>query len=255
MANDARALITRALRTLGVLATGEAAPADVANDALESLNEMLDTWSLESLAVYDETLTTHVLTASKASYTIGSGGDIAISWPIQIDMAQLRVTTATPNIDLPLRVLSDQEYAVIPLKTEESTYPTSVWLDRNYPLAVLHLWPVPNQVNTLVLWTKGIVQTFAALSTLVSVPRGYERALRFNLAVELAPEYGKAVSAELRELARESKAWVKRANSKPLLLTSLACPMGGRRRYNVQSDAAATAGGSGFGPGFGPGFG
>ncbi len=40
----ARTLITRSLRTLGVLHSGETPSAEEANDALDALNEMLGAW-------------------------------------------------------------------------------------------------------------------------------------------------------------------------------------------------------------------
>ena len=48
--------------------------------------------------------------------------------------------------------------------------------------------------------------------TPVSLAAGYARALRTNLAVELAPEFGRQVDVLIVQQARESLADVKRAN-------------------------------------------
>lgn len=235
----ARTLITSALQRLGAIATGEVPSADEAQDGLTALNDLLETWSLENLLVLSDTITTHVLTASTQSYTIGSGGDIAITWPVQVEQAQLRVTSSTPNLDLPLRVLNPEEYGGIRLKTEESTYPQAVYLHTTYPLATLYLWPVPTEANTLMLWTKGLVGTFATLDTNVTLARGYARALRYNLAVELASEHGRSITSELAALALSSKGILKRSNTKPVYAT-IDIP-GGRSvgAYNWLSDEGA----------------
>ena len=47
----ARTLITRSLRTLGVLHSGETPSAEEANDALDSLNEMLGAWIHDGLDI------------------------------------------------------------------------------------------------------------------------------------------------------------------------------------------------------------
>lgn len=237
----ARTLISASLRQLGVVATGEVPTAAEADDALDLLNEMLEAWSLESYAVIAETLTTHTLTALQASYTVGSGGNIAIDWPLQIDQAQLRVTSVVPNLDLPIRVLNEQEYALIRLKTQQSTYVQAVWLHTTFPLATLFVWPIPTDANDLILWTKGVVASFATLDTSVTLGRGYARAIRCNLLLELAPEHGRIVTPNMLDLARESLATVKRGNTKPRL-AFIDVPAGQGRdygSYNWRDDRGA----------------
>ena len=59
-----------------------------------------------------------------------------------------------------------------------------------------------------------------ALADKLSLPPGYMRALRFNLAVELASDFGIAVPTYVAKGARESKADVARANSNELAFIS-----------------------------------
>jgi len=44
--------INRALRLLGVLAEGETSSASVSQDSLMALNQMIDSWNTERLAVF-----------------------------------------------------------------------------------------------------------------------------------------------------------------------------------------------------------
>ena len=53
---------------------------------------------------------------------------------------------------------------------------------------------------------------FANLSDSFTFLPGYEDAIRYNLAIRLCPRNGIAVTAEMQDLARSSKAIIKRAN-------------------------------------------
>ena len=62
-------------------------------------------------------------------------------------------------------------------------------------------------------------------------PRGYERALRYALAVELAPEFGKDVPDTVRKISRASKAVIKRLNSMPQIMQGDAAIASSKNTY------------------------
>lgn len=74
----------------------------------------------------------------------------------------------------------------------------------------------------------------AALNTTIAYPPGYARAFRYNLALELAPEYQAPVTPEVRQIALNSLATLKTMNSPDLELNSdlLPQPTG----YNYRAD-------------------
>ena len=80
----ARDLIKRSLRRIHVLDADEEPTDAEANDALESLNEMLDLWAANKSYVYATQENDHVWTASAQSQTIGSGGDFNTTRPVKI---------------------------------------------------------------------------------------------------------------------------------------------------------------------------
>lgn len=239
----ARTIVTDSLRHLGVIAQGEVPTAEEASEGLSLLNDMLDSWSLESMLIIADTITTFTLTALKKTYTVGPSQDIDITWPIQIEQAQLRVDDFTPNLDLNLRILNEVEYGLIRLKDQESTYPQAIFLHTTFPTGTLFVWPVPTAQQQMVIWHKGIVASFATLDTDVSLPRGYPLGLTWNLAEYLAPSYGIEVpfGSTIEMRARETKAVIKRSNSKPSL-SFMDVPAGQRRdygSYNWLSDYGA----------------
>jgi hypothetical protein len=54
--------------------------------------------------------------------------------------------------------------------------------------------------------------TAVAIGDTLAFPPGYNKAIKFNLAVELAPEYGKQAPAEVVAIAEATKYKLKRTN-------------------------------------------
>ena len=71
-----------------------------------------------------------------------------------------------------------------------------------------------------------------ALDTEIVMPAGYEDAMVYNLAVRLAPDYGKQVSADIAAMAMETKGNVKRSNHRSSYLEVDAALLP-RTRYNI----------------------
>jgi hypothetical protein len=71
----ALSLITSALRLIGVIASGEAVPIDEANDSLMVLDQMIDAWNADHLAIYTSSSSDYALIAGQQEYTLGPGGD------------------------------------------------------------------------------------------------------------------------------------------------------------------------------------
>lgn len=218
-------LIRGALRTLGVLASSETPTAAEQADALTSLNDMLDSWAGERLALYATLRSTHTLTVGLSPHTIGTSGTFNVTRPVRIDRASIILASATTS-ERPLDILSDGEWQLTADKVTRGT-PSALWVETAHPLEKLWLNPVPNAADTLVLYTWQQLGRFASASVTVDLPPGYQRAIRYNLAAELAGEYGVSLSGDNASIAAESKATLKRLNSKPGYLRCDAAALGG----------------------------
>lgn len=206
-------IVRRAFQLIGIVGEGEEPSAEMSSDGLESLNDMVEAWANESLLLYQVQFETFTWPSGQSSRTIGSGGNFDTVRPLALDPATFIRIAST---DYTLDVLDHAQYAAIPDKTSAGSQPELIHLDRTYPLANLYVWPVPDQSVELHLATLKQLTAFAGLTTSVSLPPGYKRLLRFNLALELAPEYGGAsVSPEVLRIAKESKAKLKSTNSVP----------------------------------------
>lgn len=214
-----RDVISGAFRLLGVLAAGENPQADETQDALASLNDMIEAWKIERLMVFAILSQRFNLVAGKKSYTLGPGGDFAAERPVRIDQVSLIYTVDSPQpLTLPIDIINLDQYQALVTPDVTSTIPLQVYPNEDYPLRTLSFYPVPSLNLPIDLFTWKLIDGFADVNQTISLPPGYARALRFNLALELADEYGKQVPVATAAIARDAKAAIKSANSPVLLM-------------------------------------
>jgi len=214
IAQTAQKIVNKALRMIGHLRPDEISTATESAYALDSLNTMISSWQTEKLVVYAFVDTAFTLSASDGSYTVGPAGNFALTpRPTKIEKCFVRAS----NIDYPVELVDFAKWMSIPDKTSESDIPIYAYYEPTLTTGTLLLWPIPNAAHSLHIITWTTMGEFSALSTAISLPPGYERALTYNLAIEIASDYGKEPSDSVAEIARESKATIKRMNTRPIL--------------------------------------
>lgn len=212
MATTAQDQIYGALRLLGVLAEGEAPSTYTTDDALLALNQMIDSWNTERLSVY--TIQEQVFTwpATQVSRTLGPSGNFVGNRPILLDDATFFVDSAT-GVSHPVSIINHAEYNSIALKTATGTYPQVISIEMTYPDVTMSVYPVPSvPLDWHFVSVLELAQP-ATLGTTLSLPPGYLRAFRYNLACELAPEFGVEPSPTVQRVAMDSKRNLKRVNN------------------------------------------
>lgn len=235
----ARDLISSSLRLIGATASGETPTNAELADAFTALNALIDGWATQSLTV--PTVGRHVfaLVSNQGTYTVGPTGDFVLPRPTDIINAGLVYLGATPTIEWPMEKIEDDEYAAIGIKDLSTVYPRQFYYNPTSPNGTLFLWPTPTAINNIALYTPDVFTQFADLSSSVILPPMYARALRYNLAVDLAPEFGKALDATVAGIATNSLAALKAANEKPSQLSVDGMYLSNRARwsrYNILSN-------------------
>jgi len=221
----ARDLIKGSLRLLGVLASGEEPSADEAQDALSSLNSLLDSWRNERLMAYAVLSETFPLVAGQKSYTIGPGGDFDTVRPVRIERVQFNYTQGGAVLPLNLNVtlLDLDQYNQFVVPDTASPIPMWMYANEDFPLRTLYLYTVPAIAETVDLYVWKQLASFDSLDASIALPPGYEKALRFALACDLAPEFGTLPSAAVVSGAEEAKENIKSVNNRsPLMQTDAA---------------------------------
>jgi len=226
--------INRALRLLGVLAEGETTSSEAANDALMALNQMIDSWSTERLSVFSTQDQVFTWPTNEINQSLGPTGDFVGNRPILIDDATYFRDPQT-NVSFGVKLINQQQYDGIAVKTVTSTYPQVMFVNNTYPNMDLFIYPKPTRALEWHFISVEELSQPASLSTTLSFPPGYLRAFTYNLACELAPEFGVEPSPQVQRIAMTSKRNLKRINN-PDDIMSMPYPLvATRQRFNVYS--------------------
>ena len=232
MATTAGDIITGALRLIGVVAEGESPSPESAADALSAMNQMIESWNTERLSVFATEDQVFSWPATVISRTLGPTGDFVGNRPILVDDATYFKDPST-GVSYGLKLINQQQYNGIALKTVQSTYPQVMWVNMTYPDIEMYIYPVPTRVLEFHIVSVEQLSRPAILATNLTFPPGYLRAFRYNLACELAPEFGVEPSRQVQRIAMTSKRNLKRINN-PDDLMSIPYPIvGNRQRYNI----------------------
>ena len=184
------------MRTLGIVEAGGTPTSDELNDGLEALYFMLRFWGIKGLVVPFVSSENFSLTGA-TSYTIGSGGDFDTVRPTRIVGAYTRAG----SLDSHLKIIGGDKYRAL---AQKSTSGTGAWLYYNptSPLGTIYLYPLSS--DTIYLDSYKQLTDPATLATDTGFAPEFDEAIKFNLALRLAPEFGKSTPNEVAHLAKET---------------------------------------------------
>lgn len=202
-------LIRSSMRLIGVLASGEQPTPDEINDGLLVLNDMLENWSTETMSVWGSSNQTFALVPGQSIYTIGPAGNWNTDRPVDIDDSYMTFS----GVDFPVKVISQEAYNEINLKSMQQPIVERLLYVNEFPLGKVTVWPVPTQANNITLTMKRILDFPVALADTLTGPPGFVKAIRYCLAIEMAPEFGVEPSPTVVSVAADAKGDYKRANT------------------------------------------
>ena len=231
MAYTAGDQITRALRLLGVLAEGETASAATAQDALVAMNQMIDSWNTERLSVFCTQDQIFSWPSGEIKRTLGPTGDFVGNRPVLMDDATYY--KAPNGVSYGIKFINQDQYNGIAVKTSTSTFPQVIFVNNTFPNVEMYVYPRPTQVLE---WHFISVQELtqpATLATELHFPPGYMRAFAYNLAMEIAPEFGVEPSPQVQRIAMTSKRNLKRINNPYDVMSLPYAVVANRQRFNI----------------------
>jgi len=224
--------INGALRVLGILAEGETPSAATSQDALTALNQMIDSWNTERLSVFNTQDQTYLWTPGLKTQTLGPSGDFVGNRPIMIDDSTYFRDPAN-GISFGIKLINQQQYDGIAVKTVTSTYPQVMWINMEYPNITMTIYPVPTKVLEWHFISVDELMSVPSLSTNILMPPGYLRAFKYNLACEIANEFGIEPPPNVARIAMTSKRNLKRINNPDDIMSLPYSIVGTRQRFNI----------------------
>jgi len=193
---------------------------------------MIDSWDTERLAVFSTQDQVFDWPSGESTRSLGPTGDFVGERPVLLDDATYFRDPQT-NVSYGIKFINQQQYDGIAVKTVTSTYPQVMFTNMTYPNIEMVIYPVPLR---LLEWHFISVERLtqpATLATAILFPPGYLRAFRYNLACELAPEFGIEPSPMVSRIAMYSKRDLKRINNPDDIMALPYGIVGTRQRYNI----------------------
>lgn len=176
----ARKVVTRSLRLLGVLPSDEDPTAIDMEFGIEELNVLLKSWQINGPDLWRQTEASLTLTANTAAFPLATN-------PYRVIDCRLRRN----GIDLPMEILTRQEYFEMPLKTATGV-PTQYYPDNARYGVTLYIWPVLASVSGETIeytYQRRFFDVTSADETL-DLPQEYLGIISTSLAAALAPAFG-----------------------------------------------------------------
>jgi hypothetical protein len=199
--------INRALRSTGILASGESADAAMAADAFVTLNDMLDSWSVANIFLYCMVDVPLSATLNQGQYTIGPGGNFNTVRPTTIQS----MTYQVGEISYDVTPLTRDQFSSIGVKSNGGI-PAWFNYEPTFPLGVISIYPVPATAGTLLAQLPQQFTQFATLTTNINFPPGYNEAIHLGLAVMLCNEFKIELTPLLKASEQRAFKRIKRAN-------------------------------------------
>ena len=203
----AAVIIEDALKENLIISEGETPSATMYADGLRMLNRLCDTLSNQDDFAYYSLQLSMAMTG-QTSFTIGAtGADLTAARPISIESA----VVTRDSITYPVKIIDNQRYDLITLKSLSGANTAAIYYEATYPNGTVYCYPLSTGC-TLQMRVLNQVKNFAATTTQIDMPEGYEDFLMLGLAIRMAPSYGRPVNPDTRIAFNRAKKLVSNIN-------------------------------------------
>lgn len=172
-------IVTRAMRQVTILSSGENPTDEEMDDGINELNGMLKTWQVEA----------NLFRNATATLTIPAGtGAATLPTDVRAINSARHVISATN--ERPLNLWNRDEWMALPNRATVGAYPTAFVLNKTIDGLELRIWPVPATDITVNLDYSRVAETVTAPNQTVDVPQDWTEAVVYNLASRIAGMFG-----------------------------------------------------------------
>jgi len=205
-------IILSALRKCGAVEPADTASTidpNIVTNCAQALNLMVKQWMTEGIKLWTVGELSFPLVVNQTSYTIGpSGQNVTSSRPLRLLQAWLRNTAVTPYIDIPLMIISRQDYNVLGSKFSTGIA-NSIWLNPGQTTSTVKMFLTPDSTvatnYTVYMVVQFPIDDLNAASDIPEFPNEWMQALVWGLADQLSLEYGLPVNQRQEILMKAEK--------------------------------------------------
>lgn len=195
-------LIKGSMRLVGGLGVGRGieGAGSIAVDCLFHLNAMVQSWNLERCFIHK------IVEYTFADVLAGAATFAVTPTPIRVESARW----VDGDTSSPIEVVNYERWIRVNRNDFAATgTPEHLYIDG---ASLGHLWPIPDAAGDVIIGIWSPVAALAAADVL-ALPPGYERALMFGLACEIASIFpDTSISQYVLDTAADAKAAIKRLN-------------------------------------------
>jgi len=192
-------VIEAAMRGLSVLEEGAQPSATSVINASMSLNLIIKNWQKDGIKLWTISEIALPLVASKTSYSIGpsgTGSDLTSPKPLKVIQSYLRNVQVTPAVDIPMQVISRQEYNTLGSKFSTGLV-NSIFYTPNVTSGVVNVYLTPDSstVSNYVLYmtVQRSLMDMVKPTDNFDFPAEWFLALKWALMAEIASDYDKTM--------------------------------------------------------------
>lgn len=211
-------LLTGVLKEIRVARAGDVPSPDDMDDVLQIFNEVLDEWNADRRAAYNLTFTDFTLVPNLSPHTIGPAASgpaganptfVVVQRPVTLEAAQLNMG-GSPAVFRGINVRDDAWYQQQPMPGLTQSVPTDVYYSDDWTdptnlgsgYGALYFFGVPNTAYGVRLWMRVLLAQVTDLTLNLSLPQGYQAALRLTVSERAAAWFGQVVAPSTAEAAR-----------------------------------------------------
>lgn len=212
-------IITDAMQLLGIYAPGDPLTDADAERGLSVFNDLLDTWSNLTLSCFTILENSFPLVPMQNQYTIGPGGQINTTRPLKlIDGPGAAYVQDFNGNNYGVSVVPRDQWNLFGNRSNlvTSDFPDIIFYDPQFPLGVINIMPFPTIAYTMFFDSYSQLAELTDLTSTLSLPPGYKRALTTNLAVDLQPYFAVGqINPLVVAMAMKTHGDIKRTNMRP----------------------------------------
>ncbi len=207
-------VIVSALRKLGVVEpadTSATIDANLVTNGAQALNLMIKQWMTEGIKLWTVNEQSFPLTVSKTVYTFGPAGtssDFTVDKPLRLIQAWLRNNTVSPVIDIPLNIISKQEYNILGSKFSTGIA-NSIYLNPGVTNTTIKLFLTPDTLTsttyTVYVVTQRPIYDITNPTDIPDFPNEWMQALVWGLADQMAIEFQPPANIRQEIMVRADK--------------------------------------------------